>query len=88
MLEEDNTRTLLCALTIALLALPFCSESEEDSRVLAIENEACRIQFDARTGGLQSIVNRVVGDACLKNHLGNHVRSIFPISAVSSKDAC
>ena len=67
MLEEDNTRTLLCALTIALLALPFCSESEEDSRVLAIENEACRIQFDARTGGLQSIVNRVVGDACLKN---------------------
>ena len=69
-MKQEEILVLPSALTIVLLALPVCwghPEIEEDSRAIEAKNGTCRIQFDGRTGGLQNIVNRVVGDACLKN---------------------
>jgi hypothetical protein len=66
MAKQENTFTLMGILTLVLLALPLCWSYSESDRVIVMENETCRIEFDGRTGGLQGIVNRVVGDACLK----------------------
>ncbi|HOZ46228.1 MAG TPA: DUF6259 domain-containing protein [Candidatus Hydrogenedentes bacterium] len=33
---------------------------------MAMQDNACRIEFDRATGGLRGIVNRITGDACLK----------------------
>jgi len=42
------------------------AHAAESTGVVAIENEACRIEFDARHGGLRRITNRRLADECLK----------------------
>ena len=53
-----------------LLACPASwvhAEVDRAPDTITIEDEACRIQFDGRSGALWTLVNRALGDACLKD---------------------
>lgn len=55
---------------VFVTALVMCASAAERGQgesTIVLENDSCRIQFDGRSGGLENVFNRELGDACLKN---------------------
>jgi Domain of unknown function (DUF6259) len=61
-----RTLLVLAAILTTAMAGRGYAKAEEGPGVIAIGDEACRIEFDRDSGGLGSIVNRLTNDACLK----------------------
>lgn len=59
-------RSFMCLLTSVLCIVAGTSGAAADRPVTTIENEYCRIAFDAQDGALRGITNRALSDECLK----------------------
>lgn len=51
---------------VLLCAQSSLAQGDPPAEDLALQNDYCRIEFEARTGALGGIINRVVPDECLK----------------------
>ena len=66
---KENPLVACCALTIIATILMNCQgygAAGKETKLIVLEDEACRIEFDADTGGLRSIINHGTHDPCLK----------------------
>jgi len=67
---KQTVRSIILMMVTVVLASFTMREGNADieaaSGTIVIENDACRIVFDSENGGLRQILNRHLGDACLK----------------------